>query len=232
MITEGNLILLKEERIKNDVVLKKLEKKLHKTQDELDYMKIEKYIKMEYPDGLDEIKHKKLIEQGARLMPMKCTKCQFFKVFPFDFMGINGRDYGTNRCNVCTEKINKPCKKYQASKKITCECGICYVGTDLAIANHMVSQQHKDRMSEMIFGFRYTQKELIGMSQFFKIPYYKSLTKNEMIEQLRPKLQNDIERNESNKYTYKCFMSDKKMYLNGTHKWEEYKEGILNRTIS
>ena len=71
MKSEADRILLLEAKIKNDVALKKLEKKLQKTQDELDYAEIEEQIKIEYPDGLDSIKHKKLIADGVKIIPMK-----------------------------------------------------------------------------------------------------------------------------------------------------------------
>jgi hypothetical protein len=195
MITEGNKILLIEERIKNDVKIKKIEKKQQKTQDESDYAEVYEYINTEYPDGLDKIKNKKWIEDGVSLIPMKCTKCLIYKVFPYDFMATNGRDYGTNHCKTCTKIINKPCKKYQETKKIICECGICYIGTDLAIANHITSQQHKDRLAEMIIGVRYTKKDLIKLSSIFKITYYKKLNREEMIAKLRPKMEYDFNNN-------------------------------------
>lgn len=244
MITEGNKILLREEKIKNDVALKKLEKKLQKTQDEIDYAEIEEYIKIEYPDGLDIVKDRKLIKDGVKkIIPLKCRDCEIIKVFPYDFTALNGRDYQSNRCKICTEIINKPCKKYQENHKIICDCGICYVGTELSIAKHRASQQHKDRMGEMIFGIRYTQKELISLSQHFKVPYYKKLTKDEMKKELVPKLAYDlnkayetdkgkaiIEENEKRTkagdiiISHKCIVisKDKTMLNMGTHKWEEY----------
>jgi len=227
MITEGNKILLREEQIKNDVALKKIEKKQQRTQDEIEYAEIDEYIKLKYPEGLDVLKDKKLINDRAKLIPLKCRDCDIYKVFPYDFTALNGRDYQSNRCKICTEIINKSCKKYQANHKIRCECGISYIGTELQIISHLASQQHKDRMGEMIYGIRYTQKELIALSQLFKVPYYKKLTKEEMINELKPKLATDLmlineeQRDKANKY--KCIVNKN---TGCSHKWELYNDDV------
>jgi hypothetical protein len=242
MITEGNKILLREQQIKNDVALKKLEKKLQKTQDEIDYDEIEEYIKIEYPDGLDIVKDRNLIKEGVKkIIPLKCKDCKVYKVFPYDFLAVNGRDYQSDRCKVCTEIINKPCKKYQENHKITCECGIKYVGYESAIIKHNNSKQHTKRMEDMIYGIRYTQKELISLSKLFKVPYYKKLTKDEMIKELIYKLADDLTDvfQPNSKMKYKCIVNDDIMGYNGTHRWEEYKcngeelvlVGAVNRNV-
>jgi len=233
MITEGNKILLREEQIKNDVALKKIEKKQQRTRDEIEYAEVDEYIKNKYPDGLDKANDKKLINDGAKLMPLKCKDCDIYKVFPYDFIALNGRDYQSNRCKICTEVKNKACKKYQENNKIKCECGITYIGTELQMIIHTASQQHKDRMGEMIYGIRYTQKELIALSQLFKVPYYKKLTKEEMINELKPKLTTDLmlidEVHKGKANIYKCIVNKNTSY---SHKWEMYKNDVLINSIN
>ena len=237
MKSEADRIVLLEAKIKNDVALKKLEKKLQKTQDELDYAEIEEQIKIEYPDGLDIVKDRKLIKDGVKkIIPLKCKDCEIIKVFPYDFTAINGRDYGTNRCKICTKDKNEPCKKYQEHNMITCECGIKYVGYENAIIKHKASKQHKNRMGDMILGFRYKQKELISLCQVFKVPYYKKLTKNEMIEQLRPLMINDITNIkgeiDNENYSYHCIKTDDKEHtITDTRIWYKYENEVRIETI-
>jgi hypothetical protein len=114
-------------------------------------------------------------------------------MFPFEFIALNGRDYGNNKCKICTYENTKRSKKYQKTNKIKCECGICYIGTDNLIAKHIISKQHNDRMLVMIKGIKYTKQELVKLCRYYSIPYYKRLNYKQMIDILRPKMDIDID---------------------------------------
>jgi hypothetical protein len=192
MITPIDNVAIAEERIRVDIAIKKHKNKIKREQSKRERDKIRELIKVQYPSGLDEVKHKNLIRDGVKIIPLCCSKCSSWKIFPFDFIGLNGRDYGTNKCNLCTYADTRVSKKYQDSNRIKCECGICYIGTDNSIAKHMISKQHMDRVSEMIKGVRYTKGELIKLCSYYSIPYYKGLNYRQMIDILRPKMEIDI----------------------------------------
>ena len=195
MITPIEKIELAEERIRGDIAIKKHKNKIRREQYNKDRDKIIELIRVKYPSGLDEVKHKNLIRDGVKIIPICCCKCSSWKIFPFDFIGLNGRDYGTNKCKICTYADTRVSKKYKDSNRIKCECGICYIGTDNLIAKHMISKQHIDRVSEMIKGVRYTKGELIKLCSYYSIPYYKRLNFRQMIDVLRPKMEIDKEAN-------------------------------------
>ena len=195
MITPIEKIELAEERIRGDIAIKKHKNKIRREQYNKDRDKIIELIRVKYPSGLDEVKHKNLIRDGVKIIPICCCKCNSWKIFPFDFIGLNGRDYGANKCKICTYADTRVSKKYKDSNRIKCECGICYIGTDNLIAKHMISKQHIDRVSEMIKGVRYTKGELIKLCSYYSIPYYKRLNFRQMIDVLRPKMEIDKETN-------------------------------------
>jgi hypothetical protein len=195
MITPIDNVAIAEERIRVDIAIKKHKNKIRREQSKRERDKIREFIKIKYPSGLDEVKHKNLIRDGVKIIPICCCKCSSWKIFPFDFIGLNGRDYGTNKCKLCTYADTRVSKKYQDSNRIKCECGICYIGADNSIAKHMISKQHIDRVSEMIKGVRYTKGELIKLCSYYSIPYYKRLNFRQMLDVLRPKMEIDKETN-------------------------------------
>lgn len=186
MITPIEKIIIAEERIRVDVEIKKYKNKIKQEKNRIERDKIIESIREQYPTGLDDMNDKKLIRDGVKIIPLCCCKCSIWKIFPFDYMGLNGRDYGINKCIICTNGDTRASKKYQESNRIRCECGICYIGTDNIKAKHTKSKQHKDRVSDMINGVRYTKKKLIVLCSYYSIPYYKRLNYRQMIDILRP----------------------------------------------
>ena len=169
----------KEEYVSNKTALKTKRMKLAEQ-----YGEVVQEIKEKYPGG--KVKEPNLIKAGhKKIIPMLCTKCETYKVFPYDFLTKQGFDNGKNTCSQCMAENTKLVKKYTKEKKFICECGLKYVSNDSdAYYIHISDKTHETRMQKMLRGVRYSQKELRDIAKINKIPYYKNLSMPDLVKQL------------------------------------------------
>lgn len=172
-----------EEKVNNEDNQRRRKNKEIKENRDCDFLEVAKRISKQYPDG---IKEDYILHQGIKkIYPFACSYCANVLIFPYDFLTKKNIDNGFNRCRACMTEETERTKKYKDIKNIICDCGIKYLGTDNNIISHIEGDQHKRRINRIIDGTRYSKVKLIELCKNHKIPYYKKLNMEEMIEAIR-----------------------------------------------
>jgi hypothetical protein len=176
-------VVKRECEIIDDVHKQKQLNKDNKKQKEQEKIEMQLKIKKDYPDGITDPKH---IKKGyTSIVPILCNICENYRVYPFDFLAPNGKDYGTANCCYCISIINKSSRKCQKDNRTTCECGLVYYGSEDNTYKHLASPEHQKRIKLLINGIYYKRIELIQFAKQYKVPYYKSLKHDELVDILK-----------------------------------------------
>jgi len=171
-----------EKNITRDAKERKDEKKQKLTEREQNFTYVEERIKKEYPDGITDDKLKKSF---SKIVPMICNTCNEYKILPYDFISEGVRKKDAINCKTCVSILCKSSRKCKGEMNTLCECGMIYYGSENNTYIHLASSSHIKRMKLVINGKYYKRSELIELSKQYKIPYYKKLNNDEIVDILK-----------------------------------------------
>lgn len=161
------------------------ELKLRRMKNADDYNEVVEEIKNKYPDGV--VKEPHLINKGiSKVIPLLCSKCDCYKIFPYQFLTKQGYDNGKNNCSLCMSINTCGVRKYTKKNDYTCDCCLKFDSNDCdKYLKHIEDKSHQNRLDKMLNGVRYNQKQLRELCSINNIAYYKSLTIPNMVKMLK-----------------------------------------------
>jgi len=170
-----------DELIQKEIRDRKREKKYNKEERD-------RYEKSVFDEFGFVVKEDYLIAQGFKnVVPHQCVRCKEFKALPYQFLNKFDKVNQSNICSKCVEKRSEQVKKCTDKNMFLCSCGIFYYcSSDRCMLQHENSDRHKNSLKRNRFvnGKKYNRDELRLLCSANKIPYYKSLKIEHMIDKL------------------------------------------------